>query len=80
MDIKIYKDKKEVAEQFSAYFVEKVKANDVFHVALPEEVPQRSCSMCWQKVLPIKWTGPRYIFIGEMSDAYLRQMRRATTK
>ena len=34
MDIKIYKDKKEVAEQFSAYFVEKVKANDVFHVAL----------------------------------------------
>ena len=34
MDIKIYKDKNEVAEQFSAYFVEQAAGRDVFHVAL----------------------------------------------
>ena len=34
MDIKIYKDKNEVAVQFSAYFVEQVAGRDVFHVAL----------------------------------------------
>ncbi|NDV43970.1 6-phosphogluconolactonase [Flagellimonas sediminis] len=34
MEIKIYKDKQEVAEEFSVYFLEKVKANDIFHVAL----------------------------------------------
>lgn len=34
MDIKIYKDKNEVAVQFSAYFVEQAAGRDVFHVAL----------------------------------------------
>lgn len=34
MELKIYKDKYEVAEQFSAYFVEKVATADTFHVAL----------------------------------------------
>ena len=34
MDIKIYANKQEVAEQFSAYFVEKVKIGKAFHVAL----------------------------------------------
>lgn len=34
MEIKIYKDKNEVAEEFSAYFVEKANGNGVFHVAL----------------------------------------------
>ncbi|MER3376690.1 MAG: 6-phosphogluconolactonase [Allomuricauda sp.] len=34
MDLKIYKDKQKVAEQFSTYFVEKVGAGDTFHVAL----------------------------------------------
>ncbi|OWW24811.1 6-phosphogluconolactonase [Zobellia sp. OII3] len=34
MDLKIYQDKNEVAEAFSAYFAEQVKQNDTFHVAL----------------------------------------------
>ena len=34
MDLKIYKDKQEVAEQFSSYFVDKLKDSDTFHVAL----------------------------------------------
>ncbi len=34
MDIKIYRDKQEVAEQFSAYFVEKAGTGETFHVAL----------------------------------------------
>jgi 6-phosphogluconolactonase len=34
MELKIYKDKFEVAEQFSAYFVEKAAHSDAFHVAL----------------------------------------------
>ncbi|WP_108422976.1 6-phosphogluconolactonase [Flagellimonas amoyensis] len=34
MEIKIYKDKNEVAEQFSAYFVEKANGKGAFHVAL----------------------------------------------
>lgn len=34
MEIRVYKDKNKVAEQFSAYFVEKVGENDAFHVAL----------------------------------------------
>ncbi|MEW2922394.1 6-phosphogluconolactonase [Muricauda sp. ANG21] len=34
MDLKIYRDKQEVAEQFSAYFVEKTKTEGTFHVAL----------------------------------------------
>ena len=34
MDIKIYKDKNEVAVQFSAYFAEQAVGRDVFHVAL----------------------------------------------
>lgn len=34
MKIRVYKDKNEVADQFSAYFAEKVKGTDAFHVAL----------------------------------------------
>lgn len=34
MDLKIYKDKQAVAEQFSTYFVEKIGTGDTFHVAL----------------------------------------------
>ena len=34
MELRIYKDKQEVAEQFSAYFVEKANAGGKFHVAL----------------------------------------------
>lgn len=34
MELRIYKDKKEVAEQFSAYFAEIVKNKSEFHVAL----------------------------------------------
>ncbi|MEC7771197.1 MAG: 6-phosphogluconolactonase [Bacteroidota bacterium] len=34
MDLKIYKDKQEVAEQFSSYFVDQLKDKDAFHVAL----------------------------------------------
>lgn len=34
MEIKIYKDKNEVAEQFSTYFVEKAAEHEAFHVAL----------------------------------------------
>lgn len=34
MDLKIYKDKQTVAEQFSTYFVQKVEVGDTFHVAL----------------------------------------------
>ena len=34
MELKIYKDKQEVAEQFSAYFAELVKGETEFHVAL----------------------------------------------
>ncbi len=34
MDLKIYKDKQEVAEQFSSYFVDKLKDRDSFYVAL----------------------------------------------
>ncbi len=34
MEIRVYKDKNEVADQFSAYFSEKVKGTDAFHVAL----------------------------------------------
>ncbi len=34
METKIYKDKQEVAERFSAYFAELVKEYGTFHVAL----------------------------------------------
>lgn len=34
MDLKIYRDKQEVAEKFSAYFVEKANTGKPFHVAL----------------------------------------------
>ncbi len=34
MDLKIYKDKQEVAEQFSSYFVDQLKDKTAFHVAL----------------------------------------------
>lgn len=34
MELKIYKDKQEVAEQFSSYFVDKIKDKEAFHVAL----------------------------------------------
>jgi len=34
MDLKIYSNKQEVAEQFSSYFVDKLKDKDTFHVAL----------------------------------------------
>ncbi|WP_306013161.1 MULTISPECIES: 6-phosphogluconolactonase [unclassified Allomuricauda] len=34
MNLKIYKDKQEVAEQFSSYFVDQVKDKGTFHVAL----------------------------------------------
>ncbi|GAB4510077.1 MAG: 6-phosphogluconolactonase [Allomuricauda sp.] len=34
MELKIYKDKQEVAEQFSSYFVDQVKDKGTFHVAL----------------------------------------------
>ncbi len=34
MEVKIYKDKNEVAEQFSAYFAELVEGKSAFHVAL----------------------------------------------
>ncbi|WP_222984470.1 6-phosphogluconolactonase [Flagellimonas meishanensis] len=34
MEINVYKDKQEVAEQFSAYFAETANADGVFHVAL----------------------------------------------
>ncbi len=34
MNLRIYKDKQEVAEQFSAYFVEQTKGKEAFHVAL----------------------------------------------
>ncbi|WP_190809083.1 6-phosphogluconolactonase [Flagellimonas sp. S3867] len=34
MELKIYKDKKKVAEQFSAYFANSVKGKPEFHVAL----------------------------------------------
>lgn len=34
MDLKIYKDKQKVAEQFSSYFVDQVKDKGTFHVAL----------------------------------------------
>ena len=34
MDLKIYKDKQEVAEQFSSYFVDQLKDKAAFHVAL----------------------------------------------
>lgn len=34
MDLKIYKDKQEVAEQFAAYFADKVGLGESFHVAL----------------------------------------------
>jgi 6-phosphogluconolactonase len=34
MEIKIFKDKNEVAEQFSAYFTDLVNGKDTFHVAL----------------------------------------------
>ena len=34
MEIRVYKDKNEVAEQFSAYFAEKVANEESFHVAL----------------------------------------------
>ena len=34
MDLKIFKDKQEVAEQFSIYFVDKLKGKDSFYVAL----------------------------------------------
>ncbi|MEC3964476.1 6-phosphogluconolactonase [Flagellimonas halotolerans] len=34
MDLKIYKDKQEVAEQFSSYFADKQKDKDAFYVAL----------------------------------------------
>jgi len=34
MDLKIYKDKQEVAKQFSGYFVDQLKDKDTFHVAL----------------------------------------------
>ncbi len=34
MEVKIYKDKQEVAQQFSAYFAELVQGKQIFHVAL----------------------------------------------
>lgn len=34
MELKIYKDKQEVAEQFSSFFADKVKSGELFHVAL----------------------------------------------
>ncbi|MCR9227418.1 MAG: 6-phosphogluconolactonase [Flavobacteriaceae bacterium] len=34
MELKIYKDKQEVAEQFSSYFVGQLKDKEAFHVAL----------------------------------------------
>lgn len=34
MEIKVYKDKNEVAEQFSAYFAERASEYEAFHVAL----------------------------------------------
>ena len=34
MDLKIYKDKQEVAKQFSSYFVDQLKDKATFHVAL----------------------------------------------
>lgn len=34
MELKIYKDKQEVAEQFSSYFVDQLKDKDAFYVAL----------------------------------------------
>ncbi|RDY61248.1 6-phosphogluconolactonase [Flagellimonas nanhaiensis] len=34
MDLRVYKDKQEVAEQFSNYFAEKVNKAETFHVAL----------------------------------------------
>ncbi|MBW8199294.1 6-phosphogluconolactonase [Flagellimonas abyssi] len=34
MDLKIYKDKQEVAKQFSSYFVDQLKDRATFHVAL----------------------------------------------
>ena len=34
MDLKIYKDKQEVAKQFSSYFVDQLKDKAAFHVAL----------------------------------------------
>lgn len=34
MELKIYKDKQEVAEQFSSYFVDQLKDKESFHVAL----------------------------------------------
>ncbi|MDC6365044.1 MULTISPECIES: 6-phosphogluconolactonase [Flavobacteriaceae] len=34
MDLKIYEDKQEVAEQFSTYFAQKVGKSETFHVAL----------------------------------------------
>ncbi|MBA4744074.1 MAG: 6-phosphogluconolactonase [Muricauda sp.] len=34
MDLKIYKDKQQVAEQFSSYFTDKLKDKDAFYVAL----------------------------------------------
>nr|WP_297788333.1 6-phosphogluconolactonase [uncultured Allomuricauda sp.] len=34
MNLKIYKDKQEVAERFSSYFVDQLKNKDAFHVAL----------------------------------------------
>ena len=34
MNLKIYKDKQKVAEQFSSYFVDQVKVKGTFHVAL----------------------------------------------
>lgn len=34
MEVKIYNDKQEVAEQFSAYFADLVADKDIFHVAL----------------------------------------------
>lgn len=34
MELKIYKDKNEVSEQFSAYFANKVEGASIFHVAL----------------------------------------------
>ncbi len=34
MEVKIFKDKQEVAQQFSAYFADVVKGKELFHVAL----------------------------------------------
>ena len=34
MEVRVSKDKQEVAKQFSAYFAELTKGKDVFHVAL----------------------------------------------